>query len=475
MIRTDFPFRIDRWPQRLVAGLLDEAFLGFLAIVATALTLFPMLFTVGPGPMATIDATQWAIIGWFALEYGFALACARDRGAFLCNPWRWIDLATIIVPLASLLPGVSRALRSSTILRLIRLIRVVTLGLRASGIVVRDRTRQLTETTATGPARVTLVADAPATAASPQPADWSELERWLGDRAEEWFHVSNPSREELHEVTAAAGLPAGFLETHLLGASYPHLVASRNHAALFLWLPELDATGRVDRHALLFVIWENGLLSLSRRATQTLDARGAASALDASEPAGAPFPLRMLAATIARVMRQNETIVARFEQDLRALEDVPVRESHPEFFEKTFRLKKELSAAQSDLWRLKSVLADLAEKRVLLPGATDASAEIFGRLSSAAAYLYDTVLNIREEVLSVIELHLNVVSFDLNRVMRVLAVVSVLGLVPAVIGGLFGMNLIGNPWPFTLPQVAFAIGFGMLVGLYLFFIKGWLR
>jgi len=44
-----------------------------------------------------------------------------------------------------------------------------------------------------------------------------------------------------------------------------------------------------------------------------------------------------------------------------------------------------------------------------------------------------------------------------------------------VIGGLFGMNLIDNPWPFTLPQVAFAICFGMVLCLYFFFVKGWLR
>jgi Mg2+ and Co2+ transporter CorA len=59
--------------------------------------------------------------------------------------------------------------------------------------------------------------------------------------------------------------------------------------------------------------------------------------------------------------------------------------------------------------------------------------------------------------------------------MRVLAVVSVLGLIPSVIGGLFGMNLADNPWPFTLPQVAFSVCLGMIVALYLFFIKGWLR
>src|SRR5207248_5646575 len=110
----------------------------------------------------------------------------------------------------------------------------------------------------------------------------------------------------------------------------------------------------------------------------------------------------------------------------------------------------------------KSVLAELGDSRARLPGEGTAGQEAFARLLAKADYLYETVANIREEVLSVIELHLNVVSFDMNRVMRVLAVVSVLGLIPAVVGGLFGMNLADNPWPFTLPQVSFCVGFGML-------------
>lgn len=99
----------------------------------------------------------------------------------------------------------------------------------------------------------------------------------------------------------------------------------------------------------------------------------------------------------------------------------------------------------------------------------------FQRFRSEVDYLYDTMANIREEVLSVIDLHLNVVSFEMNRVMRVLAVISALGLIPAVVGGLLGMNLIDNPWPVTLPQIAFAVLFAMVLGLYFFVVKGWLR
>jgi Mg2+ and Co2+ transporter CorA len=243
---------------------------------------------------------------------------------------------------------------------------------------------------------------------------------------------------------------------------------------MFFWLPEIDAaTGRVDRRAMLFVWWEKSVLSLSRRHARAIEHMDALPT-DAPEER-ASFPLRMLGAMVQRVVRQNETLIARFEQELHTIEEVPVRESRPEFFERTFRLKKELSAAQADLWRLKAALQELATRQPRVPGASEASATLFGRLAASAEYLYETVLNTREEVLSVIELHLNIVSFDMNRVMRVLAVVSVLGLIPAVIGGLFGMNLIDNPWPFTLPQVAFAVCFGMIVGLYFFFVKGWLR
>jgi Mg2+ and Co2+ transporter CorA len=188
-----------------------------------------------------------------------------------------------------------------------------------------------------------------------------------------------------------------------------------------------------------------------------------------------PFAMRMLGLVLDRVMHQNERVIGAFEQELRALEDVPIRESSPAFFERTFRLKKELSTTQADLWRLKAMVADVGNGRIPLRTKSDAATEVFRRLSTTTDYLYDTVVNVRDEVVSVIELHLNIVSFDMNRVMRVLAVVSVLGLIPAVIGGLFGMNLVDNPWPFTLPQVAFVVAFGMVLCLYFFFVKGWLR
>ncbi|MFO1502138.1 MAG: CorA family divalent cation transporter, partial [Verrucomicrobiota bacterium] len=260
--------------------------------------------------------------------------------------------------------------------------------------------------------------------------------------------------------------------SRLFGLSYPHLEPSNRHIALFVQVPEMMAGGQIERRGLLVVAGATSLVTFSRQGASVVER--VPKAIAAVEGPG-PFPVQTTCQLLKMVLDRNEHLVGQFEQQLAVLEDLPVRESRPQFFEQTFRLKKELSAAQSDLWRLRGVLRELAEGRVNLPGSNGTERPLLHDLAEAADYLYETVNNIREGVLSLIDLHLNVVSFEMNRVMRVLAVVSVLGLIPAVVGGLFGMNLADNPWPFTLPQVTFAVGTAMIVCFYFFIVKGWLR
>ncbi len=472
MLGTDFRFGTHYWWQRLVRVLLGEALLGFLALMSAALTLFPMLFAVPAAGEAAIAIAQWVIVGWFGVEYVVALISARSKRLFLRDAWRWIDLATVVIPLLSVLPGVSNLLRSSPVLRLARLARLLTLGVRASGIVVREhREERITAATA-GPAHITRRPDGART--PPVPVTRESLLHALQSGTEGWYHVTNPSTEDLRAIGLAVNLPPVFIQTHFVAATHPHVATSRDTAALFLWAPETDdSSGTVERQPMLIVMWKDRVVSFSR---------GPVAAIEAAIPPpaefeldGASLPMRVTASLLERIVNDNETLVGGFEQHLRSLEEVPLRESRPAFFEQTFRLKKHLSAAQWDLWRLKAVLTQLSDAHTHLPAESEASRAVFARFSASADYLYETVVNTREDLLAVIDLHLNVVSFDMNRVMRVLAVVSVLGLIPAVIGGLLGMNLIDNPWHFTLPQVSFVVVFGMLSGLYFFLVKGWLR
>jgi Mg2+ and Co2+ transporter CorA len=77
--------------------------------------------------------------------------------------------------------------------------------------------------------------------------------------------------------------------------------------------------------------------------------------------------------------------------------------------------------------------------------------------------------------IQLIELHINFKSFEMNAFLKLLAIVSFLGLIPSVAGGLLGMNVAGNPWPVTLGQVAFGVAMGMATALYVFAVRGWLK
>ena len=223
---------------------------------------------------------------------------------------------------------------------------------------------------------------------------------------------------------------------------------------------------------MLLLASDKSVLTFCRRPAHLMENIAGATRRDL---APLSFPVRMICQVLEAVLDSHEALVGQFEQDLRILEELPVRESRQRFFEDTFRLKKNLFSTQADLWRLRGVFKELMQSRVKLPGDGANEVPLLRDLSETADYLYETVHNIRQGVLSLIELHMNVVSFEMSRVMRVLAVVSVLGLIPAVVGGLLGMNLADSPWPFTLPQVTFAVCTGMVTCLYFFIVKGWLR
>ena len=104
-----------------------------------------------------LGAIQWLIVGLFAIEYSLALTWSQDRRAFLRDPWRWLDLATVVVPLATVLPSVSSLLRSSMLLRLVRLVRIVTFSMRASGMIVRHEAHRAVANPVLQPTRVTLL------------------------------------------------------------------------------------------------------------------------------------------------------------------------------------------------------------------------------------------------------------------------------------------------------------------------------
>jgi hypothetical protein len=269
----------------------------------------------------------------------------------------------------------------------------------------------------------------------------------------------------LKDVASAAGAPHVMVAAALHESSYPRIEAGPRWTALTLSLP--TCADEVRRDPVLLLVAERDVLSL---VLHPLELQQPPASYDAL-----PWGTRCALTLVRRVLELNEELAGRLEREVRLLEELPPDVSPRSFFEQTFRLKRQLATAKGDLWRLRGLLGMLADGRRSLPGLAPEHRYVLRELADEAGYLHETVDDIRESVLSIIDLHINVAGHEINRFMRLLAIVSVLALIPAVTGGLLGMNLADSPWAVTLGEVAF-ITLVLMVGvLYAFMAKGWLR
>ena len=446
---------------RRLADLLGEALMGFLALAALGTGLAPFLFSLTPAAESAIDAAEWVIVGLFALEYAVHLAVASDRAAYLRDPWRMLDAAIVLGSLASLLPSISDAARTMPALRILRLFRVLLFGFRA-GHGVSSPALRPARPLPEGPPRVTRLASGSEAIVA---GEWADLLRWAASPTSEWIHASNLAPQRLREAAEAAGVPHVMVEAALNESSYPRLESGKRWSSLTISVPSRSDLG--SRDPVLLLLTEDDVLSLAVHPLELEKPPAQFGAL--------PWGPRGALDVVRRVLERNEELAGRLERELRELEALPADESPERFFESTFRLKRALSVAKGDLWRLRGLLQMLAEGRRTLPGIGEEGRAAAARLAEEADYLYETIDNTRESVLSLIDLHINVAAHDTNRFMRLVAIVSTLGLIPAVTGGLMGMNLADSPWPVTLGQVAFGTLILILGVLYAFLAKGWLR
>ena len=444
-----------------LSGVLNEAVMGFLALAALSLGLAPFLFELPPNVEQSFDVAEWVIIGLFALEYAANFALSNDRLEFVLQPWRMLDAVIIVAALLSLFPAVSEAVRTTPALRILRLFRVLLFGPRVGHGLQRQAAPPPRPAPGGQPQVTGLRPGEPA----PRKCDWNELLQWATAPTSDWLHASNLAPDRLAEIASAVGVPHVMIEAALHESSYPRIESGARWTALTVSLP--SAGDAMLRDPVLLLVSANDVLSL---APHPLDLQQLPA-----ESGALPWGPRCALHIIRLVLARNEELAGRLERMVRQLEQLPASESPESFFGQTFRLKRVLSTAKGDLWRLRGLLEMLADGRRLLPGLGPEQREAVAQLAEEADYLYETVDNVRESVLSLIELHIDIAAHETNRFMRLLAIVSTLTLIPVVAGGLLGMNLGDSPWAVTLGQVAFGTLVLMLGVLYAFMAKGWLR
>lgn len=448
----------------LIRAWLSEATMGFYALLALTAALIPVFFTVSGGVAEFLVFFQWLVVAVFMLEYFVGLAQAGDRLAYAREPLRIFMALMLVVALASLLNSVPDSFVAAPALRVFHVVLAALFGLQAGAATLGQEWKESKRNTVAS-REVYLLHPTEGVRES----SWVELMSWCESRTASWYHAENIDPSDLPDIAAKWNVPLVMLQTCVGEENYPRVEFFRGTILLSVWLRIEISKDEIVAAPVVLLVHEDAVLSITRMDTDLLQR----IETEETEFFGSEmsFSARMVLAVVELAARSAEKRMDNCERHLREMERTPVGKARRTLFSDAYSIKQELASLYADLWRLRGVINRLDEGKVRLTGASGA----LGGLGRHIEFLYTTVDNLREGVISIIELHMNSASFEMTRFMRLLAVVNVLALIPAVVGGLLGMNILGSPWPLDMSQVAFGTVMANVFCLYFFAIKGWLR
>jgi Mg2+ and Co2+ transporter CorA len=464
--------------RKLVNLLLPDLLMIVLAVIMVPIVLLPLFLELSDPLVTALQFIDYAILSIFVIEYILKTILAKNILKHIINPWHLLDLFVILVPLINLFPAVSLRYGSSTlILRLLRIIRVVAMGGRAV-----DRKIQL----------AVAVPEAIVQEVKPleiqvidgnfenyyQNVPFGKLDEYIKNPYQTWIDISNVSEADLDKLSNSLGIPRILLESELTEESYPRVDYFEHYSLIFariadIQLSQKDATRlAIDRRGILVVCQEQNIITISKTKTDIFKqiTKQAQKALGSD----GPLVVTILYTILKHILEKDKQIIAALEHRLMVLESIPLNKRPGNFLEVTFYLRKEVNQIVPSLLHLKEIISVITSKQVPLEGFCEKHEKIFDILMDEAVYLHETASSARDNLQSLVDLYINTNSFQTNQVMRIIAVITSLGIIPAVMG-LLGSNIAGNPWDIQLWQVFGLLGFIVLAMIWIFYRMGWLK
>ena len=455
---------------RFIERTLNDAVLGFFALISFFLMVAPSVFTFSDAGIRTLFVLEYAIVLLFALEYGAGWALATDTRRFARNPWRIIDVLIIVAALIALLPIGPGVLRNSPILRLLRVGRLALLGTR-SGFGLKPPSEE-SGMPSSEPASELAVYALTGSGTAFETIPWSAGLQRIASAEPDWLFISGVTENRLTPIAESLRVPERAMHG-LFQSSVPRFDRLERFSTLFVRYPlPSPPDARLRRTPILLIGTADNVVVLSREQNdlvQRIERR--LGTLDSTTPR----MVRAMVALFSEILRAYTQVVERLEASLLRIEADQAALNDERFLTKTFELRADILRVRSSLKHLKNVARDLSRGQLTVATTESADWDAFRFLADDADDLYGSIEDVRDSLQALVDLRLNVSSFQMNRVMRVLALLTALALVPATAGGLLGMNLQDTPWPATLGQVSFGVAVGMALSLYFFVVKGWLR
>jgi Mg2+ and Co2+ transporter CorA len=472
-----------------VEAVLSNNFMIFLAVLVLPILLIPMIVDLDRLGMHNVyqflDACDVIILVFFIIEYLSKLYLATNHLKHFLSGWHLLDLVIIILSLFGLaqilIYGVSligAPVVAVFVFRGSRVLRLFALGSKTIAGKLRSSAQGVEKKAEVKEVIIREVDADIGPAAIHEHVTWDQVKNYLADGKAEWLDICNVSEKDFEMLSEMFQIPVLHFQSKLMGEGFPRMDYIENASLLFLHssktrIPEKENKYiTISRTGVLIICNNIKLITISVEKTDLFDS---VLPLARKHMAGNPSLVLILHEILQNILAKQKAIVADLETVLIHMEDTTKARNPRDFLERAFYMKKEVTRAASNMLHLKEVFGHLTSKRFFLDGYNAQWKDLFDLLKDEASYLQESADNAEDNLLSIIDMHLNRNSYETNKVMRVLAVLTALAILPNIIGGLLGENLLNVPFPYELWQVVAVILIGMSLILYVFVKLGWLK
>jgi len=457
--------------------ILPDGLMILLAVIMVPIVVIPLLIDL-PRSIATFFTfADYTILGIFILRFILKASLAQDFRKYILNPWHILDLIIVILPLFDFLKLFASGIgRYSPLLRLLRISRAIAVGSRAIDMKIQQKPTVAKETF-TQPEMGIEIMDGNLDNLQTH-ASCSDVVKYLNNTSNTWVDFSSVSEANLDELSQILGIPRLMLESELVEESYPRIDYFEHYSMMFARLADFEILDKgtrrlsVHRAGLLIICSGNNIITISKGKSDLFSLL--LKEVKKHHSKEEPLVVSILYTILKYALEKDSQIITALEQEIIRLENLPLTKRPADFLETTFNLKKEVNQLVPALLHMKEIATLITSKRVPLEGFSERHGRLFDILADEATYLQETAANARDNLLSLIDLYINTTSFELNKVMRIVAVITCLGVVPTL-AGLFGSNLIGNPWDIELWQLFAGLAVTMIAMAWVFYRLGWLK
>ena len=462
--------RLREWVYRVF----DDRLMIELGLLSIPPVVLPLFFDFSPAMRLFFALVNGLIVALFAVEYVLKCALAPSPLRYAINPWHLLDLLIIVGGSTDFwLAQAPRMARASPALRLFRLLRIArafALAGRTVGRAMPSHQKAMPDVQPI-PLRVCLREEG----ILRKGINWTEAHDAVRDPRETWLDVQGLSEMDHAEASRVLKIPSQVFKTKLTPDALPDVDYFANLTVLLIWDWPSDAdaiSGAQPAHNPVLVLCAPDYLATVSPAAHALFDRIGGGDLPLE---GETFSVRVLYAILQTEIADYRKALQTLEIKVAELEEESLRKPSRRFLDESFRLKRLVQKHDYNLRHFAMVLDNVRSRGVSLPNVSEAGMNALALCHDGAETLVELCRGIRDNIMTLIDLQMNRVSLEMNRVMRVLATISCVSLIPAVIGGLLGENLVDQPFGVTLPEVMLLVGSLMGIGLYAFYRMGWFK